>query len=223
MAKEKKRIGVLLCGCGHRDGSEVHEATFTLLAIDQAGAESICFAPSGNTRFVRDHMTGENVKDTRNMIVESARIARGNIRDLTSASANELDALIIPGGQGAALNLSTFLIDGIDCSVLPDVSRIIVDMARAKKPIGGICIAPATIARALQKAKIAATLTCGTDADVARAIEEMGHKHKNCEPSDCVVDQENKIATTPAYMTATSIGEVWQGINKLVKAVKEMV
>lgn len=222
MAKEKKRIGVLLCGCGHRDGSEVHEATLTLLAIDLAGAQSVCLAPSGNTRFVRNHLTGENVNDKRSQIVESARIARGNIKDLSSVSADELDALIIPGGQGAALNLSTFLIDGTDCSVLPDLSRIITEMARAEKPLGAICIAPATLARALQKAGISATLTCGTDADMARAIENMGHKHKNCEPSDCVVDRDKKIATTPAYMSATSIGEVWQGISKLVKAVVEM-
>lgn len=218
----RKRIGVILCGCGHRDGSEVHEATLTLLAINQAGAESVCFAPSGNTRFVRDHLTGESADETRSMIVESARIARGNIRDLTAASIDELDALIIPGGQGAALNLSTFLIDGTECTVLPDVSRIIVEMARAKKPIGGICIAPATIARTLSRAGISAKLTCGTDADVARSIEEMGHKHQNCEPTDCVVDWEKKIATTPAYMNATSIGDVWQGVSKLVKAVVEM-
>jgi enhancing lycopene biosynthesis protein 2 len=215
----KKRIGVLLCGCGHRDGSEVHEATFALLAIDQAGAEAICFAPPGNTCYVRDHLTGHDANDTRSMIVESARIARGKIRDLATAQASELDALVIPGGQGAALNLSTFLIDGVNCSVLPEVSRIIKDMLKAQKPIGGICIAPATIARVFQQEGISATMTGGTDAEIASAYEEMGQRHESCAPTECVVDRERKLVSTPAYMNAKTIGEVWQGVEKLVNAV----
>ena len=218
----KKKIGVLLCGCGHRDGSEIHEATLALLAIDRAGAEAICFAPAGNTRFVRDHLTGQDKDETRSMIVESARISRGKIRALASAKIDDLDALIIPGGQGAALNLSTFLIYGADCSVLPDVSRVIADMVRAGKPIGAICIAPATLARVLQKEGIASTITSGTDEDVARSYEAMGQRNERCAPVDCVIDRANKVVSTPAYMNAETIGEVWQGIEKLVNAVIEM-
>jgi enhancing lycopene biosynthesis protein 2 len=222
MSQGKKKVGVILCGCGHRDGSEVHEATLALLALDQAGAEAVCFAPAGNTLFVRDHLTGRDVNGTRNMIVESARIARGKIRDLATASIEELDALIIPGGQGAALNLSNFLVDGVDCSVLPDVSRIISGMAKAGKPIGGICIAPATIARVFQQEGMSATITCGTDAEVASKYEAMGQRHENCAPTECVIDRERKVVSSPAYINAKTIGEVWQGVQKLVTAVLEM-
>jgi len=217
-----KKVGVLLCGCGHRDGSEVHEATLALLALDRAGAEAVCFAPEGNTLFVRDHLTGHDAKETRSMIVESARIARGKIRDLATATAEELDALIIPGGQGAALNLSTFLVDGVECDVLPDVSRIIGAMAKAGKPIGAICIAPATVARVFQNEGISATITGGTDAELAAKYEAMGQRHERCAPTECVVDSELKVVSTPAYINAKSIGEVWQGIEKLVNAVLEM-
>lgn len=219
---EKKRIGVVLCGCGHRDGSEVHEATLTLLAIDRAGAEAVCFAPEGNTTYVRDHLSGQDMSERRSMLVESARIARGCIADLRAASAASLDALVIPGGQGAAHNLSTFLAEGVNCSVLPEVVRIVGEMVKARKPIGAICIAPATLARALQEHGVSATMTCGTDAQVAKALTAMGHRHVECDATECAVDPERKIVTTPAYMNARSIGEVWQGIEKLVNAVLEM-
>lgn len=220
--KTRKRIGVLLCGCGHRDGSEVHEATLALLAIDRAGAEAVCFAPRGAHRSVRDHYTGKDSGETRDMLVESARISRGDIRELKDAKAFDLGALIIPGGQGAALNLSTFLIDGTSCSVRDDVSKLVKDMVAAGKPVGAVCIAPATIAKILGDAGISATITIGTDEGVAAQIESMGHKHEKCPPTNCCVDRQNRIVTTPAYMTAKSIGEVWQGVEKLVDAVVEM-
>ena len=182
----------------------------------------MCFAPAGKTLFVRDHLTGHDVNDTRNMIVESARIARGRIRDLATASVDELDALIIPGGQGAALNLSTFLVDGVNCSVLPDVSRLIGGMAKAGKPIGAICIAPATVARVFQRDGISATMTGGTDEKIAGSFEAMGQRHEGCAPTECVIDRERKLVSSPAYMNANAIGEVWQGIRKLVGAVVEM-
>ena len=220
--KKRKRIGVVLCGCGHRDGSEIHEATLTLLALDMAGAEAVCLSPAGNTRFVRDHLTGGELPERREMICESARIARGNIQDLANASASELDGLIIPGGQGAALNLSSYLADGVNCTVDPALARIVGEMTAAGKPIGAICIAPATLARALQEAGISATLTAGTDEAVARDLETMGHHHERCAPTECVIDRKHRIVTTPAYMNAGSIGEVWKGVSKLVDAVIEM-
>ncbi len=218
----KKRVGVLLCGCGHRDGSEIHEATITLLALDLAGAEAVCMAPGGATALVRDHVTGAEVHEKREMLVESARIARGKIHYVAQVPATELDALIIPGGQGAALNLSDFLVLGAECKVLPEVQQLISHLVTVRKPIGAICIAPATLARALQQAGIAATLTAGNDIKVAEAIESMGHRHEECRPCDCVIDGKNRIVTTPAYMNANSIGEVWEGIRKLVNAVVEM-
>lgn len=218
----RKKIGVMLCGCGHRDGSEIHEATLTLLAIDLAGAEAVCMAPGGDVLVVRDHLGGAEVHEKRNMLLESARIARGDIRFASQLSAADIDALIIPGGQGAALNLSTFLIDGAECKVNVDVQRLVSEMTKAGKPIGAICIAPATLARALQKEGISARLTCGTDEEVSDSIGEMGHTHERCAATDCVIDEEHKIVTTPAYMNAKSIGEVWQGIEKLVNAVVKM-
>lgn len=218
----KKRIGVLLCGCGHRDGSEIHEATLTLLALQQAGAESVCMAPHGMLSLVRDHVTGSEVKEKRLMLQESARIARGNIHFAAQIKEEEIHGLIIPGGQGAALNLSTFLVSGANCTVHPDVQRLVREMIKAYKPIGAICIAPATLARALQLEGISATLTAGTDAGVSEAIESMGHVHQPCDARDCVVDDKRRIVTTPAYMNAESIGDVWEGIRKLVAAVLEM-
>ncbi len=220
--EQKKRIGVMLCGCGHRDGSEIHEATLSLLAIDMAGAAAVCMAPAGTTLLVRNHLTGAEVHEKRDMIVESARIARGVIRYAAQVSVADIDALIIPGGQGAALNLSSFLVDGVDCKVDPDVQRLIANMAKAQKPIGAICIAPTTLARVLELEGISATITCGTDVDVAAAIEDMGHTHVNCLPTECVIDREHRIVTSPAYMNAKSIDEAWQGIKKLVDAVIEM-
>lgn len=217
-----KRIGVLLSGCGHRDGSEVHEAALTLLALDLAGAEAACFAPSGAQRFVRNHLTGADEGGRRDILIESARIARGKVRDIKEARAEELSGLVIPGGTGAGTNLSTFLIEGAACSVNADAVRLIRDVHRAGKPIGAICIAPAALARVLQEIGSHATMTIGTDASVARQIEGMGHRHEDCEAAGCIVDREKKIVTTPAYMNAKGIGEVWEGVRKLVAAVMEM-
>ena len=215
---DKKRIGVILCGSGHRDGSEIHEATLALLAIGRAGAEAICFAPRGAQQRVCDHVTGKEVDDRRDMMTESARIARGRIRDLALAHAADLDAVVIPGGQGAAINLSTFSADGERCTVHPELARLVREMVEAGKPVGAMCIAPAALAKALQQAGVSAVLTIGTDAGVAKTIEAMGHRHESCPATDCVVDRERKIVTTPAYMVATSIGEIWAGAEKLVAA-----
>jgi enhancing lycopene biosynthesis protein 2 len=222
MKKNTKRIGVLLCGCGHRDGSEIHEATLTLLAIDLAGAKAACMAPTGVQRVVRDHVTGAETHERRDMRVESARISRGNIANLANVTAEDLDALVIPGGQGAALNLSSFLVQGPACTVHPELERLVGEMLEKRKPIGAICIAPATLARILDRAGVSAVLTCGTDAEVSGALEAMGQEHETCAAADCVVDQEHRIVTTPAYMNAKSIGEAWQGIKKLVDAVIDM-
>ena len=217
-----KRIGVLLCGCGHRDGSEIHEATLTLLAISKLGMEEVCIAPDGLQRIVMNHLNAEVRSEQRDIRIESARIARGKVRDAARTTAADIDALIIPGGQGAALNLSTVLVDGINCDVEKDTKRLILEMIQAKKPIGAICIAPATLARALDGSGIKPVLTIGNDSKVAAQLEQMGVKHESCAPTDCVIDRENKIVTTPAYMSARNITEVWSGIEKLVSAVAEM-
>lgn len=215
-----KKIGVLLSGCGVFDGSEIHEAVLTLLFLDQAGAEIICMAPDSDQMHVIDH-TDQSVADQqRNVLVESARIARGNIVDLASVRADQIDGLILPGGFGAAKNLSDFAVKGPDATVHPQVQRILDEMVAAQKPIGALCIAPATVARAL--GRLNPEVTIGTDVGTAAAIETMGAKHMNCQVNQIHVDQKHKIVSTPAYMLGPGIKDIAVGIEKLVKKVVEL-
>ncbi|MBR9982812.1 MAG: isoprenoid biosynthesis glyoxalase ElbB [Desulfatitalea sp.] len=215
-----KKIGVLLAGCGVFDGSEIHEAVLTLLYLDQAGAEVICMAPNVAQLHVIDHTQQTQMEEKRNVLVESARIARGDILDLATVKAEQLDALIIPGGFGAAKNLSDFAVKGPDAVVHPEVQRLLDEMVAAKKPIGALCIAPATVARAL--GGLHPELTIGKDVGTAAAIETMGGKHVACPVDGIHVDAAHKIVTTPAYMLGPGIKDVAKGIEKLVKKVIEL-
>jgi enhancing lycopene biosynthesis protein 2 len=213
----KKKIGVVLSGCGVYDGSEIHEAVFTLLAIDKNGAEAVCMAPDLALDEV-NHVTGEATGAKRNVLVESARIARGKIRNIGEVKAADLDAVIFPGGFGAAKNLCNFAMKGAEATIHPEVARLLREMAAAKKPIGAICIAPALVAATLgmeYKPKV----TIGTDAGTAAAIQQTGSEHVQCPVTEFVVDTANKIVTTPAYMLAERISEAAEGIEKTVKAV----
>jgi enhancing lycopene biosynthesis protein 2 len=214
------RIGVLLSGCGVFDGAEIHEAVLTLLALDQAGAETVCMAPDMDQFHVVNHLTQEVTDEKRNVLVESARIARGDIKNLKDVQAADLDGLILPGGFGAAKNLSDFAIKGPDAVVHPEVKRLLNEMVSAKKPVGAICIAPATLTRALSGKK--PEVTIGTDEGVASAIEAMGGTHRNCTVDMIHMDNANKIVTTPAYMLGPGIKDVAQGIQKLVAKVVEL-
>ncbi len=213
-------IGVILAGCGVNDGSEIHESVLTLLAIDRAGAKAVCFAPNVEQADVVDHLAGKPASEKRNVLVESARIARGDIKDLKEAKASDLDAVILPGGFGAAKNLSTFAKDGPGCTVQEDVARLLKEMRAAGKPIGALCIAPVVLAKALGSEK--PELTIGTDAATAKALETMGAKHSDCQVGDVVIDKDHRIVTTPAYMLAQRISQVADGAEKLVKAVLEL-
>ncbi len=209
-----KKVGVVLSGCGVRDGSEIHEAVLTLLAIDRQGAEAVCMAP--DIPFpVTDHLTMQDTGEKRNVLVESARIARGNIRNIAEVRASDLDAVVFPGGFGAAKNLCDFAFKGATASVNPEVARLVREMAAAGKPIGAVCIAPALIASILGK-DLGPALTIGNDAGTANEIEKTGATHQECEVSDFVVDPDNKIVTSPAYMLATRISEVAEGIDRCV-------
>jgi enhancing lycopene biosynthesis protein 2 len=216
-----KKIGVVLSGCGVRDGSEIHEAVFALLAIDQAGCEAVCMAPNADFA-VTDHLTMQETGEKRTMLVESARIARGNIRDIKDVQVADLDAIVFPGGFGAAKNLCDFAIQGATASVNPEVLRLLREVAAAGKPIGAICIAPALIAAALGRA-YAPTLTIGNDAGTAAEINKTGAIHQECPVTGFVVDAKNKIVSTPAYMLATRISEVQQGIDRCVKEVIKLI
>jgi len=213
-----KRVGVVLSGCGVYDGSEIHEAVLTLLALDRAGAAAVCMAPDVDQAHVIDHRTGEEADGTRNVLIESARIARGQVKNIQDVTARELDALILPGGYGAAKNLSTFAFKGADCTVHGDVTRLVKQMHQAGKPIGAMCIAPVAIAR-IFGGELRVDLTIGSDPETAEAIERMGARHVESPVTEIVVDEANKVVSTPAYMSAKTISEAAEGIGKLVTAV----
>jgi enhancing lycopene biosynthesis protein 2 len=214
-----KKVGVILSGCGVFDGAEIHESVLTLLALDQAGAQAVCLAPDAPQHQVQDHFHQRTTPESRNVLVEAARIARGEIRDLDGITAAELDALVLPGGFGAALNLSDFAVSGANCTVHPGVERLVTEMVRSHKPVGALCIAPATLARILQKAGIRARLTIGSDSETAAAIEAMGQTHVKCPVTEAVVDADNRIVTSPAYMLPARISEVAAGITAAVREV----
>jgi len=194
----KKKVGVVLSGCGVYDGSEIHEAVFTLLAVDRAGAEAVCMAPDMELDEV-NHLTVQPTGTKRSVLVESARIARGKIRNIKEVQSSDLDAVIFPGGYGAAKNLCNFAEKGADATIHPDVAKLLQQMAAEKKPICAICIAPALIAATLGK-EYAPQVTIGTDAGTAAAIGQTGSVHVECPVNEFVVDREHKIVSTPAYM-----------------------
>ena len=214
-----KNIAVVLSGCGVYDGTEIHESVITLLRLSQRGAHVQCFAPNIAQLHVINHLTGEEMPESRNVLVESARIARGEIKDIREAKVDDFDALIVPGGFGAAKNLSSFATEGAACSVQPDVLALAEAFAVAGKPIGLMCISPAIAAKIYGPGVIC---TIGKDADTAAAVEKMGGTHQECEVSDIVEDKARKLVSTPAYMLAQSISEAASGINKMVDRVLEL-
>ncbi|MFB9886005.1 isoprenoid biosynthesis glyoxalase ElbB [Balneatrix alpica] len=210
------KVAVILSGCGVFDGAEIHESVLTLLALEQAGCQYQCLAPDRPQAQVINHLTGEAMTESRNVLVEAARIARGQIQSLANARAEDYDAVILPGGFGAAKNLCDFAFKGSDCEVLPEVLDFCQAIAAQAKPLGFICIAPAMIPRIFGPGS---RLTIGTDADTAAAIEQMGGQHQSCPVSEFVVDEQHKVVSTPAYMLANSISEAASGINRLVQEV----
>ncbi len=210
------RIAVVLSGCGYLDGAEIHESVITLLALDQAGAEVACFAPDKPQLDVVDHRTGTAVSgEGRNVLAEAARIARGEIRDVALAKADDYDGVILPGGFGAAKNLSSFATQGADCAVDAGVEKLLRDIHEAGKPVGLICIAPAIGARLFPDVE----LTIGSDPDTAGALEQMGAHHKNCPVEGYVCDEKAKVVSCPAYMLGPGIKDVAVGIEGLVQEV----
>jgi len=214
-----KKFAVVLAGCGVYDGAEIHEATLTLYAIVKNGGSYEVFAPDIDQHHVINHLTGEAMNESRNVLVESARIARGNIKPLSEFKPEAFDALIFPGGFGAAKNLSTFAFDGTECSVNRDVKNAILGMRDAGKPIGALCISPVILARILGNIK----LTIGQDADTARAVENMGATHIKTNHGEVVVDEGNKVVTTPCYMLDATIAQVGDGADNVVKTIMKLL
>lgn len=218
------KVGVVLSGCGVYDGAEIHESVITLLALDRANAEVLMMAPDIEQMHVVNHITGDEMKgESRNVLTESARIARGNIKNMAEITAADFDALVFPGGFGGAKNLSNFAVKGIDCEVNPEVSRLVIETHAAGKPIGFICIMPAVAAKIFQEAGIAGVqLTIGSDPGTAAAINSMGGVHVETDAGGIAVDEANKVVSTAAYMSAGWIAEAAEGIEKLVGKVLEL-
>ncbi|MGB0747423.1 MAG: isoprenoid biosynthesis glyoxalase ElbB [Magnetospiraceae bacterium] len=209
------RFAVVLSGCGVYDGAEIHEAVLTLLAIQKNGGNYDCFAPDVDQHHVINHRTGDEMPETRNVLTESARIARGAIAPLADFNAADYDAIIFPGGFGAAKNLCTFAFDGADCTVNDDVAQAVAAMVAAGKPIGALCIAPALMAKVMA----GATLTIGQDEGTAQAIESMGAKHQKTTHAEVVVDPARKLVTSPCYMLDATISQIAEGADNAVRAV----
>jgi enhancing lycopene biosynthesis protein 2 len=214
-----QKFAVVLSGNGVFDGSEIHEATLTLYAISRKGASYEIFAPDIPQHHVINHLTGKEMNETRNVLVESARIARGMIKPLSKFSGRDFDALIFPGGFGAAKNLSSFAFDGADCKVNPDVEKAIREMVSLGKPIGALCIAPVILAKILGDVE----LTIGQDAGTAEAIRKMGATHKKTSHGEIVVDRKYKVVTTPCYMLDATIAQIGDGAANVVDAMLKLM
>lgn len=214
------KVGVVLGGCGVFDGSEIHEAVAILIALDRRGAEVVCMAPNIPVAGVVNHLTRQPDPHGRNVLEESARIARGKVRDIAGVRAGDLDALVFPGGFGAARNLCDFASAGAACTVNPEVARLLSDMHAAGKPIGLACIAPVLAAKVL--GAHAPRLTIGTDQGTADAIRSMGATHVNTGPTDVCVDDTARVVTTPCYMNDVGPWAVFQGAQKMVEEVLRM-
>lgn len=213
------KVAVVLSGCGHLDGAEIHEATLTLLAIHRHKADYMCFAPNRKQHHVINHLTGEEMAEDRNVLVESARIARGQVKDIADFDEKDFDAIILPGGFGAAKNLSDYAFEGANCMVDQGVASAITSMHSAWKPVGAMCIAPALIARLIA----GANLTIGQDQGTADSLLAMGARHTPTGHGEIVVDKERKIVTTPCYMLDSRVDQIADGADKLVQAVLELV
>jgi len=212
-----KKIAVILSGCGVYDGSEIYESVITLLCLDRAGAEVQCFAPNIQQMHVINHLTGEVAEgESRQVLVEAARLARGEIKDLADAKAEDFDAVIIPGGFGAAKNLCDFAVKGSDLSLNEDLARFVQAVHQADKPVGLMCIAPAMVGKLFGEG---VHFTIGNDQETALAIESTGGVHEPCPVNNICIDGTNNVVTTPAYMLASSISEAASGIEKLVAEV----
>lgn len=217
-----KKVGVILAGCGHMDGAEVRESVLTLLYLDKLASknpfEIVMMAPNRNQHHVMDHFNKEEIRETRNILVESARIARGNIHDIASIDPNNLDALIMPGGFGAAKNLCDFAFKGSEGAVDDHVTRLLNHCHENKKPIGGICISPAIISLVLGSKGV--TVTVGANNETINEVKATGANHQDCLVTEICFDEANRLVTTPAYMHGQAkTHEVAEGIEKCVEKV----
>ncbi|MDR1793403.1 MAG: isoprenoid biosynthesis glyoxalase ElbB [Bacteroidales bacterium] len=215
----RKKIAIIVGGCGHKDGSEIHETTMTMLAVAKQGADYQLFAPDREQYHVLNHLTGEVMNEKRNLLIEAARIARGNILPLEKFNVENFDAVIFPGGFGVAKNFFDYALKGVDCQVDTEIASIIKSTHAAQKPIGALCISPVLIAKVIDNV----TITIGKDAATASDIQTMGSKNINADYNDVVIDRKNKIFSTPCYMLNVDIAQIAEGAENLVKAILENI
>lgn len=214
------KIAIILSGCGNRDGSELQETLSLMLALDRRNIHYICFAPQGSIRVV-SYLDGKETGEIRNLFDEAARIARGDISDLALYQADDYDALALPGGMGAARNLSTYAFKGEDMEVIPEVEQAILRAHEAGKPVLAMCIAPMILAKVMGRYGV--TLTLGGINDAGRTAQILGAHTMTCKPTDVCVDNKNRVITTPAYMAASRISEIFEGADNLVAALLHML
>lgn len=215
---ESKTIGVVLAGAGYLDGAEIHEAVLTLLALDEAGAKVQIFAPDVELEEV-NHLTGKKTGQKRNVLLESARIARGKVADVATVSGTDVDGWVLPGGYGAAKNLCDFASQGARATPHKEVARVVREALAAHLPIGACCIAPALLASITKPSGPALRMTIGNDPDTAAALRAMGTEHQERSVSEVCVDEVHRVVTTPAYMYDAQVADVAQGIRKMVRQV----
>ncbi|MCO7190761.1 MULTISPECIES: isoprenoid biosynthesis glyoxalase ElbB [unclassified Pseudoalteromonas] len=214
-----KQVAIILSGCGVFDGAEIHESVLTMLHLERLGASYQCFAPDIQQHHVINHLTGEEQDEQRNVRVEAARIARGEVADLATLDASAFDALILPGGFGVAKNLSDFAFKGAESNILETLKTSCQAFNQLGKPIAYLCIAPALIGHIHPAGTLA---TIGNDEATAQAVEALGASHVTCGVAEIVVDDNHKVISTPAYMLAGSISEASSGIEKAVQKLLEL-
>lgn len=225
------KIGVLLSGCGVYDGAEIQESIFTLLAIEEIGAEAVCISIDKNQHHVVNHLNGEEMKEERNMLIESARIARGNVKEISSVSPADIDALVIPGGFGSAKNFTNWAFEGPNGDILPEVKLLLVNMYNVGKPIVALCVSPVVLAKALEDAGVKSKMTIGTDQldspyDIngfSDGLTSVGVQTQMNSVTEITVDEENKIISAPCYMMEATVLEVRNNIKMAITALGEML
>ena len=215
-----KKIAVVLSGCGFLDGAEINESVLTLLAIEEAGCDYQVYAPNIDQHHVVNHFTGEETSESRNVLVESSRIVRGEIAPLEELDPDQFDALILPGGYGVAKNLSDFASTGKDVTINQSLLDICRAFCRLKKPAGYLCIAPALLPKVYGGGVVC---TIGNDEETAGVINACGGVHEKTAVEEVIIDTERKVVSTPAYMLANNLIEARTGIKKLVDAVVRMI
>lgn len=224
------KIGLLLSGCGVYDGAEIQEAILSLLAIEEAGHEAVCIAVNKNQYHVINHLNGEEMPETRNMMVEAARIARGNIHEISTITPSEIDALVIPGGFGSAKNFTSWAFDGPEATILPEVKLLLVNLFNIGKPIVALCVSPVVVAKAFEDSGVNINLTIGTNQEKSpydissfnQGLNKIGAHTEMKNIQEILIDQKNKIITAPCYMMEASILEIRNNIKQAIEAINDL-